>query len=139
GHEVILASAGRSARDDGILQSLPGPCGAPGASPCRTAGVLLRTTRACRRSQRTSRRHDIVALLWYKEPAIWHIHPPTEGKTPMSGKFEIIKAKNGKFMFNLKASNGEIILTSQMYEAKTSAQQGIDSVKANAPQDDRYE
>ncbi len=57
----------------------------------------------------------------------------------MSGKFEITKAKNGKFMFNLKASNGEVILTSQMYEARTSAQQGIESVKANAAQDARYE
>lgn len=57
----------------------------------------------------------------------------------MSGQFVISQAKNGKFVFNLKAGNGEVILTSQMYEAKTSAQQGIDSVKANAPQDDRYE
>ena len=57
----------------------------------------------------------------------------------MSGKFEITKAKNGKFMFNLKASNGEVILTSQMYEARASAQQGIESVKANAAQDARYE
>ncbi|MFT7724449.1 MAG: YegP family protein [Roseateles sp.] len=57
----------------------------------------------------------------------------------MSGKFEITKSKNDKFMFNLKAGNGEVILTSQMYEAKTSAQQGIDSVKANAPLDERYE
>ncbi|MGD9944525.1 MAG: YegP family protein [Burkholderiaceae bacterium] len=57
----------------------------------------------------------------------------------MSGKFEISKSKNGKFLFNLKASNGQIILTSQMYEAKTGAQQGIDSVRVNAPLDERYE
>ncbi len=57
----------------------------------------------------------------------------------MSGKFEITKSKNDKFLFNLKAGNGEIILTSQLYEAKTSAQQGIDSVRANAPLDERYE
>lgn len=57
----------------------------------------------------------------------------------MSGKFEITKSKNDKFLFNLKAGNGEIILTSQLYEAKTSAQQGIDSVRANASLDERYE
>ena len=50
----------------------------------------------------------------------------------MAGKFVIKKAKNGQFMFNLKASNGEIILTSEMYKAKSSAMNGIKSVKANA-------
>ena len=29
----------------------------------------------------------------------------------MAGKFVIITAKNGEFTFNLKASNGEVILT----------------------------
>jgi uncharacterized protein YegP (UPF0339 family) len=56
----------------------------------------------------------------------------------MSGKFEISKSKNGKFLFNLKAGNGEIVLTSQMYEAKASALQGVESVRANAPDDGRY-
>ena len=50
----------------------------------------------------------------------------------MAGKFVVKKAKNGQFMFNLKASNGEIILTSEMYKAKSSAMNGIKSVKANA-------
>lgn len=57
----------------------------------------------------------------------------------MSGKFEITKSKNDKFLFNLKAGNGEIILTSQLYEAKAGAQQGIESVRVNAPLDERYE
>ena len=57
----------------------------------------------------------------------------------MSAKFEITKSKNGKFLFNLKAGNGEIILTSQMYEAMAGAQEGIASVKVNAPSDERYE
>jgi len=33
----------------------------------------------------------------------------------MAGKFELKNAKNGQFMFNLKAGNGEIILISEMY------------------------
>lgn len=57
----------------------------------------------------------------------------------MSGSFELNKSKNDKFMFNLKAGNGQVILTSQMYETKPSALQGVDSVKANAAVDERYE
>jgi uncharacterized protein len=57
----------------------------------------------------------------------------------MSGSFELDTSKNGKFMFNLKAGNGQVILTSQMYETKPSALQGVESVKANAAIDERYE
>ena len=57
----------------------------------------------------------------------------------MSGKFEISKSKNGKFMFNLKAGNGQVILTSQMYDAKSDAIQGIESCKTNAAADERFE
>jgi uncharacterized protein YegP (UPF0339 family) len=57
----------------------------------------------------------------------------------MSGKFDLTRSSNGKFMFNLKADNGIVILTSQLYEAKSSAQQGIESVRANAPVDERFE
>lgn len=58
----------------------------------------------------------------------------------MAAKFELKSAGNGKqFMFNLKAGNGEIILTSELYEAKTSAQGGIDAVKKNASDDGRYD
>lgn len=54
-------------------------------------------------------------------------------------KFEIKKAKNDEYYFHLKAGNGEIILSSEMYAAKTSAVNGIESVKKNAPDDNRYE
>ena len=57
----------------------------------------------------------------------------------MAGKFEISQSKNGKFFFNLKASNGQIILTSQLYEAKSSAEKGIDSCKTNCSLDERFE
>ena len=51
----------------------------------------------------------------------------------MAGKFELKKSKNGKFFFNLLASNGQIILSSEMYEAKASAVNGIESVKPRRP------
>ena len=38
----------------------------------------------------------------------------------MAGKYVIKKAKNGQFYFRLKAGNGEIILASEMYKAKSS-------------------
>ena len=60
-------------------------------------------------------------------------------ETELSGKFELGKSKNEKFMFNLKAGNGEVILTSQMYEARSTALQGIESVRNNAAVDARYE
>ena len=50
----------------------------------------------------------------------------------MAEKFEIKKTKNGQFMFNLRASNGQIILTSEMYKKKSSCKKGIKSVKVNA-------
>ena len=56
----------------------------------------------------------------------------------MPGKFEIKKAKDGQFHFNLKASNGEIILSSEMYKRKTGAKGGIESVMKNAPSEARF-
>ncbi|MBO4798956.1 MAG: YegP family protein [Candidatus Methanomethylophilaceae archaeon] len=47
------------------------------------------------------------------------------------GKFKIKKAKNEEFMFNLLASNGQVICSSQMYKALPSAKNGIESVKKN--------
>ncbi len=43
----------------------------------------------------------------------------------MSGWYEISQAKDGQYRFVLKAGNGEIILTSELYKAKASAQNGI--------------
>ena len=57
----------------------------------------------------------------------------------MKGIFEISKGNDGRFMFNLKAANQEVILTSQMYESKQSAQEGVSSVRENAVLSDRYE
>ena len=51
----------------------------------------------------------------------------------MAGQFELKKSDTGQFMFNLKASNGQIILTSQRYQAKDSAKDGIESVRKQRP------
>lgn len=55
------------------------------------------------------------------------------------GKFEIKKRKNNEFQFDLKASNGQIILTSEGYTTKENCKNGIESVKKNSQIDSRYE
>lgn len=57
----------------------------------------------------------------------------------MSGKFKISKRSNGQFQFNLNASNGQTILTSQGYAAKASCQAGIESVRKNSQDSTRFE
>ena len=57
----------------------------------------------------------------------------------MPGKFEIKRAKDNEFYFNLLAPNGEIILTSEMYRSKTGAKNGIAAVQTNAAEPDRYD
>ncbi len=57
----------------------------------------------------------------------------------MAGKFELKQAKNGKYHFNLLAGNGQIIFSSQMYETKASASNGIASVQKNGSDESRFE
>jgi uncharacterized protein YegP (UPF0339 family) len=56
----------------------------------------------------------------------------------MSGYFELHKSSDAKFVFNLKADNNEIILTSQTYTTKQHALDGIESVRSNSPKDAQY-
>ena len=54
--------------------------------------------------------------------------------------FEIFQSdKNEKFYFNLKAKNGQIILSSQAYESKAGVKNGISSVQENADDESKYE
>lgn len=57
----------------------------------------------------------------------------------MSRKFELKRATDGQFYFNLIAGNGQVILTSEMYTTKASAINGINSVQTNAPHDNLYD
>ena len=47
-------------------------------------------------------------------------------------KFEIYEDKSGEFRFRLKATNGEVIATSEGYKAKASCKNGVESVVKNA-------
>ena len=55
------------------------------------------------------------------------------------GKFVISLRKNGEFQFNLKATNGQVILTSEGYTTKAACLNGIESVRKNGPVEERYE
>ena len=54
-------------------------------------------------------------------------------------KFQIFTGEGGEFRFRLRARNGEIILASESYGAKAGCENGIRSVKENAPKDERYQ
>ncbi|RIV35288.1 DUF1508 domain-containing protein [Flagellimonas lutimaris] len=55
------------------------------------------------------------------------------------GKFEIKTDKAGKFRFNLKAGNGQVILSSQGYSSKDGCENGIESVKKHSQEDGNFE
>lgn len=57
----------------------------------------------------------------------------------MAGKFELKQLKNEQYLFNLKAGNGQIILTSEQYKSKSGALNGIESVRKNAVDAGRFE
>jgi uncharacterized protein len=53
--------------------------------------------------------------------------------SPADERFERKDASDGRFYFNLKAGNHQVIGTSQMYKAAASREVGIESVKTNGP------
>lgn len=55
------------------------------------------------------------------------------------GKFIIKKGNDNQYRFSLKADNGQVILTSEAYLTIPGCENGIESVKTNAPNDSRYE
>ena len=53
--------------------------------------------------------------------------------TEKNPKFEIYNDKAGEFRFRLKATNGQIIAVSEGYTTLASCENGVESVKKNAP------
>jgi uncharacterized protein YegP (UPF0339 family) len=56
----------------------------------------------------------------------------------MPGTFAVEQRDNGEFQFNLLAANGQVILTSEGYQAKQSCLDGVESVRTNSQDDARY-
>ena len=57
----------------------------------------------------------------------------------MAGKFVCSKSKDGQDFFVLKASNGQVILQSERYKSKKSCANGIESVRKNSQDENRFE
>lgn len=66
------------------------------------------------------------------------ISPRREGGERMSPFYSLRNSKDGKYYFTLDAENNEVVLTSETYNLKISAVDGIQSVKVNSPYDTRY-
>jgi uncharacterized protein YegP (UPF0339 family) len=52
---------------------------------------------------------------------------------PLDERYERKAAASGQYMFNLKAANHQVIGTSETYTSAASRDNGIESVKSNAP------
>lgn len=56
-----------------------------------------------------------------------------KNNAPDDSKYERKVSSNGKHFFNLKATNGQVIGSSQMYASASGMENGIKSIKTNAP------
>lgn len=56
-----------------------------------------------------------------------------QANAPNDAMYERKEASDGRTFFNLKAANGQIIGTSQMYKSESGRDNGIESVKSNGP------
>jgi len=63
------------------------------------------------------------------EPNLGWRHPRAK---ELNVKFEIYKDKAGEFRFRIRATNGNILASSEGYKAKASAQNAIDRIKSDA-------
>ena len=70
-----------------------------------------------------------------KNAPIADVEDQTEAgfKALKNPKFEVYKDKKGEFRFRLKAKNGQIIAVSEGYTTMSACDNGIASVKTNAP------
>ena len=56
----------------------------------------------------------------------------------MAGYYELTK-RGSQYHFNLKADNNQVILSSETYDSKAGAQNGIRSCQENSPYDHQYD
>ena len=89
---------------------------------------VYNTEAACRKGIAAVEKHGPLAAVEDQT-----VEDAPRAKNP---KFELYLDKAGEYRFRLKASNGEIIGTSEGYAQKTSCMNGILSVRKNAEEAD---
>ncbi|HNT38058.1 MAG TPA: YegP family protein [Rubrivivax sp.] len=82
--------------------------------------------------------HQRSTLAYDGVPDPIRFHPTRKETLPMATWFDLTKSSDGKFRFALR-NDGGTLLSSEAYEAKSSAQQGIASVQTNAALPERCE
>ena len=85
---------------------------------------VYETETACRKGIESVRRNAEKAKL----------EDLTEPGKPMTNpKFELFQDRSGAYRFRLKARNGGVIAVSEGYSTKAACENGIESVRNNAP------
>ena len=87
---------------------------------------IYETKAACRKGIESVRKNASVARVEDQTGEGW--------KRQCNPKFELFRDKAGQFRFRLKATNGKVIAVSEGYSTKAACENGIDSVKTNAPE-----
>jgi len=59
-----------------------------------------------------------------------------QANSPTDARYELLSASDGRPYFNLRAANGQVVGTSQMYASEATRATGIESVKTNGPSTD---
>ena len=96
-----------------------------------TTTVEKKTTTKSEDAKNTPKK-DVKSAKETAEKVVENTEATVVSKSAKTGKFEIKKSKDGRFVFNLYASNSVIVATSQVYSSSASALNGIKSVIANA-------
>lgn len=107
---------------------------APAKAEEKPTKTMTRAPKAAKPVEKAEEAAEVVTEQAPSEPTA-EAPAVEEQATPnvLLGKFFIKFAKNNELMFNLKASNGEIIATSDMYSSMEKCKKGIASVQLNAP------
>jgi uncharacterized protein len=78
------------------------------------------------------------ASLEKKVAELHKLNESPQKSTPL-GKYAVSASRGGETYFNLKATNGQVILTSKMFKTTEECQQGIETVRSVCTDDSRFE
>ncbi len=117
--------------DAGLKVSVPCKSQTSPASGLKNTAVAKNTTTIAT-NNRIDRKKAVPVRDADESPESVGAVTVTESKSTRNGKFDIKKAKDGRYFFSLYASNYAVIAYSQIYSSSTAAMNGIKSIIANA-------